>query len=496
MISTCRTVVLRGDVKRIPPNIFYAQVSIGISIGSMTVGFCSPSPCILTPATKIQFSDRFSLKTEDLETDVKVVARYGDAESVYVYPRGVWESVSRYIESFWERGYPREPALIMIGPPGTGKSTMLKLISDYLGVYKVYAEPETILSKWLGESEKKFFSIFVEAENNPPSVILFDEAEWAISKTYSSYRSAEQVSLNIKNILKRKIDEYGKRRQPILAVFASNITEEDIDDAMIRSGRAYRPIVVPLPSWRAVRTVIEEYFPQVRDQAERLATIFINAGLSMADVFRVMDDYVSRGILDIKQVRSRGYSRMIASQRIQSDEEVRAFLSALSERLDLKNIVGYKKLRIAVRGSFPVLAPIISVAIVTETKRPAIILSDARFIDEALDTTRSIEGVLIIDVDNLPQDAVMVASSQPIPIIAIGSDMDKVRNYKEITVPLDLRPELRMAPVKILLDTMGIERTPEELARIRNNVIRPLSSADYRRFLESLALTGSLQLSL
>ena len=52
---------------------------------------------------------------------------------------------------------PNKPkAVLFEGPPGTGKTTSAKIIAQQVNVPLIYLPLESIMSKWYGESEKKF----------------------------------------------------------------------------------------------------------------------------------------------------------------------------------------------------------------------------------------------------------------------------------------------------------------------------------------------------
>jgi ATPases of the AAA+ class len=452
----------------------------------------SPSPCLLAPVTEIKISEPVKISVEEFEEDVEVTVSAGDNETYYVYPKNVWERIYEYVDSFVAKGHPEEPAMILIGPPGTGKSSMMRILSDMMGVYTVEVEPESALSMWLGQSEKNLRRMFEEAEANSPSMVLFDEAEWILSKTSVVRRSlSDNTFLNMKTILKRKIDEYGKKKEPILTIFASNISEEDIEETMIRSGRAYRPIFVPLPDWHGIKRIIERYFPEKRDESEKLATIMLNAGLSMADVMRVMKTYVRTGKIKIEEMRTRGYSRLFMSPELAGDASVQRYLREIVDRYDLERVSRHPNPKIFMECSYHVCGPILAAALVAIVRRPVMTVTDVRYIDEALDMSRSINSMLLVPSDFMPRDVVQNMLSQKTSTIFIGREKVEGAYITKMTVvPRDMR--LRMAPVIILSEMLRIEI--DDKMRVQRE-IEKMTDVDYEKFLESFAQTGSLVLS-
>ena len=73
------------------------------------------------------------VKVEEVKDYIVVTA-----DDVYVYPKSVWERIQFYIDYFDENGVFPNPGLLFAGPPGTGKSTLSRLITDMLGLDSVY----------------------------------------------------------------------------------------------------------------------------------------------------------------------------------------------------------------------------------------------------------------------------------------------------------------------------------------------------------------------
>ena len=68
-------------------------------------------------------------------------------------------------------------AVLFEGPPGTGKTTMARVIAGQSGVPLVYVPVESIMSKFYGESEKRLDAIFGAAEALPRSIVFLDEID-------------------------------------------------------------------------------------------------------------------------------------------------------------------------------------------------------------------------------------------------------------------------------------------------------------------------------
>jgi len=500
MLPTCRTVVVRHDGRStlsISEKLLISRIGV-VSPGTyiapgLRVSACQPSPCVATPQTQYEFALDADVKVTELGKEVEVVVRYatgrgGYTESLYVYPSDVWGKVSMTVEPLAGGEAPREPALILIGPPGTGKSSMLSIIVDMLGLPSIEVVPENVLSLWLGQSEQNMAAKFAEAEERAPSILLFDEAEWIIGKSsVSQHRNVETVMGNMKTILKRRIDEFGKRKLPVLAVFASNIAEEDIDDYMRRSGRAYRPIIVGLPSYDAVKRVIERLYPQLSGEASRLATTIVNAGLSMADALRVLRDYVETGVLRIEAMRQRGYSRLVLPLTSHS-EKIEELAKNLGEKLYLEKAGRYRRLRVWVKGAPEAMAPLSALAIMVWGKTQTIYIEDEHYIDEAIDMARSLQATIIINTETLTPATMRRLAGMRIPILAVGEE--KPPGHWVIAHITSIPPHLVEAAIVAVATINNIEITDKDIEAMAAKA-RTMRDTELIKSLTAIALTGT-----
>jgi len=72
------------------------------------------------------------------------------------------------------------------GPPGTGKTMLVKAIANESNVPLISLSASTLESKWFGESNKLISAAFDVARSIQPSIIFFDEID-GLGKTRSSF---------------------------------------------------------------------------------------------------------------------------------------------------------------------------------------------------------------------------------------------------------------------------------------------------------------------
>jgi transitional endoplasmic reticulum ATPase len=130
--------------------------------------------------------------------------------------------------------------LLLAGPPGTGKTTVAKVLAAQAHCSFYPVSGADVMSKWVGESEGNIRRLFERARANRPSIIFIDEIDAVAGR-----RGAVEVHDTQVNQLLAEIDGVAGQRG-VFVIGASNRPDQ-IDAAMLRGGRLSRTIILGLP---------------------------------------------------------------------------------------------------------------------------------------------------------------------------------------------------------------------------------------------------------
>ncbi|WP_297092727.1 CDC48 family AAA ATPase [Thermococcus sp.] len=164
----------------------------------------------------------------------------------------------KYPKAFQRLGIEPPRGVLLYGPPGTGKTLLAKAVATESEANFIGIRGPEVLSKWVGESEKRVREIFRKARQAAPTVIFIDEID-AIAPARGSDMS--RVTDRLINQLLTEMD--GIERNSGVVVIAATNRPDILDPALLRPGRFDRLILVPAPDEKARLEILKVHTRRV-----------------------------------------------------------------------------------------------------------------------------------------------------------------------------------------------------------------------------------------
>lgn len=145
--------------------------------------------------------------------------------------------------------------LLLLGPPGNGKTLIGKGLAGELNAVFFYVRPSDLIKKWVGDSEENVRKLFSDARSCKLSVIFIDEVDsLAINRDVAdsnfmlrfNSELLSQIDGVDTDITNNKMIIIGTTNKPWL-----------IDQAYLRPGRFDAKIFVPLPDLAAREAILK-----------------------------------------------------------------------------------------------------------------------------------------------------------------------------------------------------------------------------------------------
>ncbi len=140
-------------------------------------------------------------------------------------------------------GVETSKGVLLYGPPGCGKTLLMKALATELDVEMINVKCGDVMSRWYGESEESMMKLFKAARERKPCIIFFDEID-AIAKKRDMY-SADDVTPRLLSLLLSELD--GMDRAEGIIMVGSTNKPDMVDPALLRPGRFDKIIYVPPP---------------------------------------------------------------------------------------------------------------------------------------------------------------------------------------------------------------------------------------------------------
>ncbi|MBS3817715.1 MAG: AAA family ATPase [Candidatus Thermoplasmatota archaeon] len=176
--------------------------------------------------------------------------------------------------------------MLLFGPPGCGKTHVMRAASNELDVTIQIVNGPELVSGFAGESEKKIREIMNRGRENAPAIIFFDEIDSLASK--ESMETAE-VSRAVSQFLTEMDGMEGAEQ--VMIVGTTNRPQK-LDPAILRPGRLDKIFYVPPPGHKARDEIFRIHLRDIPVKGdidyENLATR--TEGYTGADIASIVED--------------------------------------------------------------------------------------------------------------------------------------------------------------------------------------------------------------
>ena len=175
--------------------------------------------------------------------------------------------------------------VLMVGPPGVGKTLVAKAVAGEAGVPFFYQSGASFVQIYVGMGAKRVHELFLKAKANAPSIIFIDEID-AVGKVRGGNRNDEREATL--NQLLTEMDGF-EDNSGIIVIAATNRIEM-IDEALLRSGRFDRRIFLSMPDFSDRAEILKSYLKDKNTSVEPQDVARISVGFSGAALSTLVNE--------------------------------------------------------------------------------------------------------------------------------------------------------------------------------------------------------------
>lgn len=167
--------------------------------------------------------------------------------------------------------------VLMVGPPGVGKTLIAKAVAGEACVPFFYQSGASFVEIYVGMGAKRVRELFSRAKMMSPSIIFIDEID-AVGKARGEISNVERD--NTLNQLLTQMDGF-EDNSGVIVIAATNKIEL-MDPALLRSGRFDRRVFLSLPDFKDRLKILEIYMSDKKHKADLSVIAKATVGFSGA----------------------------------------------------------------------------------------------------------------------------------------------------------------------------------------------------------------------
>ena len=225
--------------------------------------------------------------------------RFSDVEGVDEAEENLQEIVD-YLhdpKKYSEIGASMPKGILLVGPPGTGKTMLAKAVAGEANVPFFSMSGSEFVEMFVGMGASKVRDLFSQAKEKAPCIVFIDEID-AIGKKREGQLSSNDEREQTLNQLLTEMDGFEGNNGVI--ILAATNRPESLDPALTRPGRFDRRVPVELPDLKGREAILKVHSRKVRmsDGVDFEKIARMASGASGAELANIINEAALRAVRD------------------------------------------------------------------------------------------------------------------------------------------------------------------------------------------------------
>ena len=200
-------------------------------------------------------------------------------------------------DKYKEIGASMPKGILLVGPPGTGKTMLAKAVAGEANVPFFSMSGSEFVEMFVGMGASKVRDLFKQAKEKAPCIVFIDEID-AIGKKRDGQVGGNDEREQTLNQLLTEMDGFEGNNGVI--ILAATNRPESLDPALLRPGRFDRRVPVELPDLKGREQILKVHARKIKvaDNVDFNKIARMASGASGAELANIVNEAALRAVRD------------------------------------------------------------------------------------------------------------------------------------------------------------------------------------------------------
>ena len=201
-------------------------------------------------------------------------------------------------QKYSEAGASMPKGVLLVGPPGTGKTMLAKAVAGEANVPFFSISGSEFVEMFVGMGASKVRDLFRQAKEKAPCIVFIDEIDAIGQKRSSGNYGGNDEREQTLNQLLTEMDGFEENTGVI--ILAATNRPESLDPALTRPGRFDRRVPVELPDLAGREAILKVHARKIKtaDDVDFRTIARMAAGASGAELANIINEAALRAVRD------------------------------------------------------------------------------------------------------------------------------------------------------------------------------------------------------
>ena len=201
-------------------------------------------------------------------------------------------------KKYTDAGASMPKGLLLVGPPGTGKTMLAKAVAGEANVPFFSMSGSEFVEMFVGMGASKVRDLFKQAKEKAPCIVFIDEIDAIGQKRNSGAYGGNDEREQTLNQLLTEMDGFEENTGVI--ILAATNRPESLDPALTRPGRFDRRVPVELPDLKGREDILKVHAKKIKvaEDADFGKIARMASGASGAELANIVNEAALRAVRD------------------------------------------------------------------------------------------------------------------------------------------------------------------------------------------------------